>query len=71
MIIWLIDKVFHRFSLSKNSDLSEFNWKGLEFKGGNKRPCKDLKFCEAVKGEHQRSMFLQLGWIKLHSSELN
>ena len=72
LIVWLIDKLFHCFSLTNNAAaLSELNCKGLNLKGGNKRQFKDLKICKVAKGKHERSMFLPVGWIKLHSSELN
>ena len=71
LIIWLIYKVFHSFSVTNNAVLCKFNWKGLNLKDGNKCPFKDLKICKAVKGKHERSMFLPVGWIKLHSSKLN
>ena len=71
MVIWLIEKLFHRFSVTNNAILSEFNQKGLNLKSGNKRLFKDLKICKAVKGKHERSMFLPVAWMKLHSSELN
>lgn len=70
MEIWLIDKLFDRFSVTNNVDLSKFNGKRLNLNGGNKRPFKDLKICKAVKGKYERSMFLSVGWIKLLSSEL-
>ena len=63
LVIWLIDKLFHRFSVTNNAVLSEFNWKGLNLKGGNKRPFKDLKICKAVKDKHERSMFLPVRWL--------
>ena len=34
-------------------------------------PFKNLKICKVVKVKHERSMFLPVRWIKLHSSELN
>ena len=54
------------FSVTNNAVLSEFNWKGMNLKGGNKRPFKDLKICKAVKVKHEMSMLLPVGWIKLH-----
>ena len=44
----------------------EFNWKGLNLNGGNKRAFKDLKICKVVKVKHERSMFLPVVWVKLH-----
>ena len=38
-------QMFHRFSITNNAVLSEFNWKTTILKGGNKRPFKDLKIC--------------------------
>ena len=49
LIIWLIDKLFHRFSLTNNAVLSDLSWKVLGLKGANKCPFKDLKICKAVK----------------------
>ena len=38
LIIWLIDKLFHRFSVINKAALPEFIWKGLNLlKDGNKR----------------------------------
>ena len=71
LVIWLIDKYFHRFSVTNNAVLSQYNWKELNLKGGNKRPFKDLKIGKAVKGKHEKSVFLPVGWMKLHSRELN
>ena len=71
MVIWLIEKLFHRLSVTNNAILSKFNWKGLCLKGENKRSFKDLKICKAVKGKHEKRIFLPFGWIKLHSSKLN
>ena len=51
--------------------LIELNWKELNLKSENKDLFKDLKIWKAVKGKHERSMFLPVGWIKLHSSKLN
>ena len=57
MVIWLIEKPFHCFSVTNNALLSEFSWKGL--KGGNKCPFKKLKICKAIKAKHEWSMFYQ------------
>ena len=46
--------------------LIQFTWKRLNLNGGNKRAFKELKICKAVKGKHERSMFLPVVWIKLH-----
>ena len=70
--IWLIEKLFYHFSVTNNAVLLEVNWKGLNLlKGGNKPPFKDLKICKAVESKHERTMFLPVGWKKLHSSKLN
>ena len=58
-------QMFHRFSITNNAVLSEFNWKTTILKGGNKRPFKDLKICLVV--QFDRSMVLPVGCIKLHS----
>ena len=72
LVILLNEKLFHRFNVTNNAALSKFNCKVLNLKGGNKRLLKDLKICKAVvKGKHESSMFLPIGWIKLHSSKLN
>ena len=63
LIIWLINKLYHCFSVTTDAVMSEFSWKGLSLKGGNKRPFKDLKICKAVKSKHERSMFLHICWV--------
>ena len=60
---------FHRFSVSNNATLSEFNWKGVNVKGGNKCPFETLKICKPVKGKHQRSMNFPVDCNKLKSSD--
>ena len=51
----------HCFSLTNNAVLSKFNWKGFDLNVGNKRPFKNLKICKAVKGKHERTIFLPVG----------
>ena len=52
LIIWLIGKLFHRFSVANNAVLSEFSWKRLQSKGVNKSPFKDMKICKSLKRKH-------------------
>ena len=69
-IIPLTDILYHLCNVANNAALPEFSWKELDMKDGNKRPLEDCNPCKAVKGKHERSMFLTVGWIKLHSWEL-
>ena len=70
LIILLTDTLYHRCNVANNTALSEFNWKELNMKDGNKRPLEGFNTCKAVQGKHERSVFLTVGWIKLHSWEL-
>ena len=69
-IIPLTDILYHLCNVANNAALPEFSWKELDMKDGNKRPLEDCNPCKAVKGKHERSTFLTVGWIKLHSCEL-
>ena len=61
LVIWLTEKLFHRFSVTNNAVLSELTWKGLDLKNGIKSPFKDLKICQEVKDKHKRNIFLPVG----------
>ena len=63
LVIWLIEKICYRFSVTNNAVLPEFNLEKVDLlKSRNKHPFIDLKICEAVKGNHKRSMFLPVEW---------
>ena len=55
---------FHRFSVTNNGLLSEFNWKAMNLKGVNKRPFKCRKICQAVQDKFERSMVYQLDVLR-------
>ena len=50
LVIWLIEKIFYRFSVTNNAVLPEFNLEKVDLlKSINKHPFIDLKIWKAVK----------------------
>ena len=50
---------------------AELNWERINLKDGNKKPFKDLKIYQTVKGKLKKSMVLPVECIKFQSNCAN